>query len=611
MTTRARITKALPAFSNMVRHFAPELASQRWRIFTAIAILLAGVAMQLLEPWPLKSVIDVLTGEAPARSSSTQSGLSPETTLLLAAVAYVAIVALRATAEYHESVAFAVIGNRVVSRIRTRLYRQLQALPLSFHHRSRQGDLLVRMVGDVKMLREVAVTAVLPLIGGVLVLTGMMGVMLWLNWHLALVAVVAIPVFALSTLRLGKRIHEAARDQRKREGAVAAMAAEAIASIQVVQALSLESQFEDGFNTSDEQSARDEVKTRKLTARLSRWTDILIATATAVVLWYGGRQALSGSLSPGDLVVFLTYLKRGLRPLQEMARYAARLSKATAAGERIMELLDTRSDVADRPGAIDAPQLRGAIEFDTVTFEYESGATVLDQFSVSVEPGEFIAIVGPSGVGKSTILNLLSRFYEPTRGAIRIDGHQVHDWTIASIRCQMSIVLQDTVLFAANVWDNIAFGALGASRAAIERAAKLAEADGFIRKLPRGYDTVLGERGVNLSHGQRQRIAIARALVRNAPIALLDEPATALDQQQKRLVRDALHRLARGRTTVLVTHDLADAQRADRVLVLEHGRVVEHGTPQKLLSLGGRFAEMYRLQTRSTDSSEPTDATVH
>ncbi|MDA0657650.1 MAG: ABC transporter ATP-binding protein [Planctomycetota bacterium] len=601
MKAQARITKALPAFSSMVRHFAPDVAAQRWRILAAIATMLAGVAMQLLEPWPLKFVIDALTVDPMARSSA-QNWFSLETTLFLSAAAYVAIVTLRATAEYRESVAFAVIGNRVVSRIRTRLYRQLQMLPLSFHHRSRQGDLLVRMLGDVKMLREVAVTAVLPLIGGVLVLWGMTGVMLWLNWRLALIAIVAIPFFALSTLRLGKRIHEAARDQRKREGAVAAMAAEAIASIQVVQALSLESQFEDSFNTSDEQSARDEVKTRKLTAKLSRWTDVLIAAATAMVLWYGGRQALAGSLSPGDLIVFLTYLKRGLRPLQDMARYAARLSKATAAGERIIELLDAKSDVADRPGATDAPQLRGAIEFDTVTFEYDSGVTVLDQFSVNITPGEFVAIVGPSGVGKSTILNLLSRFYEPTRGAIRIDGHDVHDWTITSVRSQMSIVLQDTVLFAANVWDNIAFGALGASRAAIKRAAKLAEADDFIRNLPRGYDTVLGERGVNLSQGQRQRIAIARALVRNAPIALLDEPATALDQQQKRLVRDALHRLAQGRTTVLVTHDLADAQRADRVLVLEHGQVVEHGAPHKLLSLGGRFAEMYRLQTMSTDA---------
>lgn len=602
MAKLANLQKAAPGFARMLRHFGPDLATQRLPVLGAMVALFAGVAMQLLEPWPLKFIVDGLVA-----SAGGEGAPGFQQYLIYAAIGYVLIVALRATAEFHESIGFAKIGNRVVSRIRTRLYRRVQALPLSFHQKARNGDLLVRIVGDVKLLRDVAVTAVLPLLGGAVVLFGMMSVMLWLNWRLALVAIAVLPLFALTTLRTGKRIHEAARKQRKTEGAVAAVAAEAISSIQVVQALSIEARFEAGFTSGDERSVRDEVKTRRLTAQLSRNTDLVIAAATAVVLCYGGRLALLGELTPGELIVFLTYLKRGLRPLENMAKYASRLAKATAAGERIIELLETHSDVTDAPGATAAPPLEGAVSFRGVSFAYDGKAPTLHGFDVDIAAGEFVAIVGASGVGKSTVLNLLHRFYEPTAGVITIDGRNVHDWTIASVRSQIGVVLQDTVLFAADVWENIALGAPGATRQAVERAAKLAEADEFIRSLPEGYDTVLGERGVNLSHGQRQRIAIARTIVRDAPIVLLDEPATALDGRNKRLVRSALRQLGAGRTTIMVTHDLADAQCADRVLVLEGGRVIEEGPPEDLLRRSGRFAELYHQHATPSLPQERLD----
>jgi ATP-binding cassette subfamily B protein len=374
------------------------------------------------------------------------------------------------------------------------------------------------------------------------------------------------------------------------------MAAEAMSSMQLVQALSLEQHFEGSFTSEEKRNVADEIKTRRLSAQLERSTDVLIAIATALVLWYGGRLALAGSISPGDLVVFLTYLKRGFRPLQDFAKYVARLAKATAAGERIVELLEVTPLICDRTNAQPAPPLRGRLSFEQVRFHYDTEKPVFHNFSFTVEPGKTVAIVGPSGIGKSSIFNLLMRFYDPVAGRILIDGYDIRDFTIDSLRQQISIVLQDTVLFAANVYDNIAFGAANVSREQIEQAAKDANAESFIRALPHGYDTMLGERGVNLSHGQRQRIAIARAAVRNCPLLLLDEPTTALDQKNKRFVQDAIKRLAGGRTTLLVTHDLREAVEADVIYLIDNYGLVEHGTHEELITAGGSYAQMFRDQ---------------
>lgn len=613
MARSKSIRKLTTEAVRLYRHFRADLLRERWGMARAMSALLVGVFAQLLEPWPLKFVIDrVLTPAAGGEPESVMFGLSASTTLVAAGMAYVLCVAVSAVAQYHETVGFAMIGNRIISRLRSRLYNHLQALPLTFHNKSRHGDLLVRMVGDIKLLRDVAVTAVLPLIGSVLVLIGMAFVMLWLNWQLALVALAVLPLFMLSTIRLGRRIHQAARKQRKREGAVAAQAAEAISSMQLVQALSLESHFEKNFSVNENRNVADEVKTRKLAARLSRTTSLLIAASTAVVLVYGSHQVLRSAMTVGSLIVFLTYMKRGLRPLQNFAKYAARLSKASAAVERVFELLETDHAAKDEEHAADAPPLEGAIEFKDVHYRYESAAPVLAGFSASIATGECVAIVGRSGAGKSTLLSLLLRFYEPEQGQVTIDGTSIDAWSRASLRSQISIVLQDTVLLAGTIADNIAYGTADASRPQIEAAAKLAEAHDFILGLPAGYDTAVGERGVTLSHGQRQRIAIARAAVRDAPILLLDEPATALDQQNKQLVRQALARLASGRTTLMVTHDLNDAVIADRILLVDGGRVAEQGTHEQLMRLDGRYAYLYRVQTQtpSSRSSEISHATI-
>lgn len=601
------INDSFSRFRQVMRHFTPELRKEKLLITGSMMALLSSVAFRLLEPWPLKLVIDQAQyWNSPQKTEFLNrfNGIDSSTLLALTALSFVLIVALRSTSDYFKTVGFALIGNRVMTRIRGKLYRHLQALSLSFHDKARSGDLLVRMIGDIKLMRDVAVSALLPLMGSVFVLIGMVTVMFILNWQLALLSMIVVPLFGLSTVRIGRSIHSAARLQRQREGAMAVTASEAIASIKVVQSLSLENHFDKSFSSENKRSLKEGVKTRRLAARLERTTDILTAVAMAGVLWYGAKLAISGDLVATTLIPFATYLKRGFRPMQDFAKYAARLAKATAAGERIVELLEETPDVQDLPDAQPAPSFDGKLQFSGIRFGYDPAVPVYEDLSFTVEKGRFVAIVGDSGAGKSTMLSLLLRLYDPQKGHVLIDGQDIRRWTLQSLRGQISVVLQDTILFAGDVYENIALGATNVDEAQIIAAAKLANAHDFIMSLPQGYETMLGERAVNLSHGQRQRLAIARAAVRNAPLLLLDEPTVGLDEKNEREVRTALRQLAGGRTTLLVTHDLRQAADADEILYLENGRVCEAGTHQQLVDKAGRYAELYRSQTGGTNSIE-------
>src|SRR5436190_1631752 len=383
--------------------------------------------------------------------------------------------------------------------------------------------------------------------------------------------------------RSGARRQPRADASAQRSVQPAATAAESIGAVKVIHALSLEGVFAQAFTGQSRKNLATGVVATRLSAGLERTVDMLIAVATALVLWFGARSALRGVITPGELVVFLTYLRTAFRPMRDFAKYTGRLAKASAAGERVLDLLDRVPDVRDLPGAVPAPPLRGAVRFEAVSFAYEPGRPALDEIACDVQPGELVALMGPSGGGQTTFVSLILRLYDPTAGRVLIDGRDIREYTLASLRPQLSIVIQERLLFAASIRDNIAYGASekGSSPEAIEAAARLANADAFIRALPQGYDTVIGERGVTLSNGQRQRIAIARAAIRHAPILIFDEPTTGLDRENVQAVSEAIARLAEGRTTFLITHDADLAARAHRILYMEAGRMREQVSPAR------------------------------
>jgi ATP-binding cassette subfamily B protein len=591
-----------PGLRRIARYFWPHVRQHRGLIAGSLLALFAEVGLRLLEPWPLKFVFDrILTAGFNRRPWLPSFDSSdPATLLACAGLAVVGITGLRALASYWQTIGFAKIGTRVLRKVREQLFRHVQYLSLSFHTRARTGDLVMRVINDVGMLQDVAVTALLPLIAKGLVVLGMIGLMFAMNWKLALLAISVLPLFWLRTVTLTGRIRDVARKQRRQEGAMAATAAESIGAIRTVQALSLEEKFAASFASESERNLKQDVKGKRLSAALERTVDVLIAVATGLVLWFGAKLVLRGEISSGDLLVFLAYLKSAYRPIQDFTKYTGRLAKATAAGERVIDLLERVPDVRDMAGAGRAPVFTGHVEFRDVRFAYEDGRDVLDSVDLEIPAGCHVALVGPSGAGKSTLASLLLRLYEPQRGRVMFDGEDIRQFTLESVRSQMSVVLQDNLLFAGTVRENIACATPEATPEQIEAAARLANAHDFIVALPQGYDTLVGERGVTLSHGQRQRIAIARAAVRRAPILILDEPMTGLDKRSERAVLGALEDVYSRRTTFLITHDLYHAARADLIIYLEHGRIVERGTHDELMRAGGRYSAMWRMHSPSS-----------
>jgi ATP-binding cassette subfamily B protein len=614
MADTALSEEKLPSLWRIARFFWPYVHRHRALIAVSMLALFAEVGLRLLEPWPLKFVFDhILKTDATRRDwlATKLDGVDSMTLLGLCAIAVVAITGLRALASYWQTIGFAQIGNRVLRKVRERLYRHVQYLSLSFHTASRTGDLVMRVINDVGMLQDVAVTALLPLTAKVLIVAGMGALMFALNWKLALVALAVLPLFWLRTVTLTGRIRDIAKKQRRQEGAMAATAAESLSAIKTVQALSLEENFARAFAEQSERNLKQDVKGKRLSAALERSVDVLIAIATALVLWFGVRLVLRAEITAGDLLVFLAYLKSAYRPIQDFAKYTGRVAKATAAAERVMDLLERVPDVHDQPGAVRAPAFAGRVQFDDVAFRYEADRRVLESIRLDVPAGAHVALVGASGSGKSTLASLLLRLYEPQQGRVLIDSQDIRGFTLESLRAQISVVLQDNLLFTGSVRDNIACVAPGATAEEIETVARLANAHDFITALPKGYDTLVGERGVLLSHGQRQRIAIARAAIRKAPILILDEPTTGLDRRSERAVLDALDNLYVGRTTFFISHDLRHAAKAAVILLLDHGAIVERGTHEELLLLNARYAALWRLQSigSPTDAAAPSPIT--
>ena len=596
---------------------------ERMIVIGALIALLLSTAMRLLKPLPLAFVVDhvlldgvkvstdgasnAATQQAPAHQGLLDTLLaSVNTTYLLwgCAAAVILIALLMAATSYFSTVGLALAGSRILSNVRKDLFAHLQRLSLRFHSQARTGDLTMRLINDIAMLREAVITALMPMLANILILVGMFGTMLYLNWRLTSLALLSIPILWWSTTRASRKIHEVSRAQRKREGSMASKAAEYIASIRTVQSLSLEQETMRSFAGDDAESRKQNVQSKRLSAGLERRVDVIVAIISALVLLYGSYSVLNGKMSTGDLIIFMSYLTNSFRPVREYAKYTGRLSKALAAGERVVNLLDEQPDITDKPNAKVLPSARGEIRFEHVKFSYdmqdEQPLAVLNDMDFLIKPGEKVAIVGPSGAGKSTLTSLLLRLYEPEEGRICLDGKNIQDYTIASLRSQIAIVPQDNLLFGLSVRENIALGAINQTEKITDeeiiQAAKLANAHDFIIALPQGYDTILSERGGSLSGGQRQRIAIARAAMNKSAVLILDEPTVGLDQENEAHVISALENLMQNRTTLMITHDLALAAKTDRILFVNNGMIEEQGNHQQLLAKGGNYANWWKLQ---------------
>jgi len=589
--------------------FSPWLRQQRWLIIQALITLLLATCMRLLEPWPLAFIIDDLLRQhgnrIPSKLDVLLPNLSLENLLLMCSGSVILIAAIKAGLSYLSTIGLAIAGSRIISAARRELFNHLQSLSLGFHQRAKTGDLTTRLINDIGMLREAIITALVPLLANILILIGMFSMMLYINWEMTLLSLLLMPVLLWSTRQTSSKVHKVSRDQRKREGALAANSAEFLGAIAVVQALSLENVAAKSFASDDGKSLQQNVKSRRLLAGLERKVDLIIAVATAMVLFYGANNVLKGRMSAGDLLIFVSYLKNSFRPVREYAKYAGRLSKALAAGERVTALLDMKPEIVDRHDAKALSGVRGEICFEGVSFGYSSatvtGKHILQQISFTLNSGESLAIVGPSGTGKSTLFSLLLRLYDPLEGRITIDGQDLRDCTVKSVRQNISYVPQDNLLFGLTVRENIALAATEpVTDEQIYAAACLARAHDFILRLPEGYDTVLSERGNSLSGGQRQRISVARAAIRSSPILLLDEPGTGLDSESEYHLMAALRQLMAGRSTLIVTHNLSFAACAQRILLLEEGQVREQGTHGQLLASRGRYAELWAMQQSDT-----------
>jgi subfamily B ATP-binding cassette protein MsbA len=567
-----------------------------------VAVFIEGAA-SLFDPWPIKIVLDYALGsrsmpEWVARFVRWTFGEGKPAIIYFAAVSTVVVAAVGAIASYTQNYLTTKIGQMVMLDLRQMLYHHIQRLSLSFYDRAKIGDLISRVTTDVDAIQNFVSTALLGMVVSALTLVGMLAVMFYFNWRFTLIALSVAPILFLQIFTLTRRIKQATRAVRKKESEIVSVVAETLSSIRVVKAFAREDYEEKRLEKETLESIEMALRARSIKARLAPIVDVIVAIGTCIVLWYGARLVLQGQLTPGALVVFLLYLGKMYKPMRDLSKMTDTVSKAVIGAERIRELIRMEDGVRDFSHARTAPRFRGMIEFDHVYFGYHEAQPVLKDINLRIEPGQYVALVGPTGAGKSSIISLIPRFYDPLSGRVMIDGEDVRDFTLGSLREQISFVLQETILFHAPVWQNIAYGKPEASRDEIARAARLANAHEFIERMPEGYDTMVGERGVTLSGGQRQRIAIARAIIRNSPVLILDEPTSGLDASSEKLVLEALGRLTAGKTVIVVTHHLETIIKADVIFTLKDGRIVERGAHQQLLAHGGIYAHLYEDQFR-------------
>ncbi len=592
---KLELKKTKKVYSN----FAPYLKPHWKTLLGAFVSMLVLILIELAKPWPLKIIFDyvLLDHPSPKSASLWQPLLQlDKTSLLLFSCAVIVILAvLSGVFGYFQNFLIAKVGQKVVSNIRLSLFSHIQNLPQSYHDTKETGDLLMRLTGDINMLRDMIVGSALILASRFFIILGMIVIMLLINWQLTLLALAVIPLLAVSVFRISGQIKQASSKQRRKESQITSTLHETITSISTVKAFAREKYMTKKFAEENRQSLKAGLKTTRLEATLNRLVEIITAVGIGLVLWFGTQKVLSGAVTPGDLLVFISYLRGVYRPLRETSNLTSRIAKATVCGERILEIFELKPSITDAADAIVAPRFQGKIEFRNVQFSYNGAVPVLKDINFVAHPGGKVALVGPSGAGKSTLIKLLLRLYDPQAGEILIDDADIKRFTLDSTRKKFGSVFQNALLFRSSLKENIAYARPKASLDEIIQAAQKARAHNFINSFPDGYETIIGEGGNTLSGGQRQRIAIARAILKDPPILLLDEPTAGLDAQTEKELSELLNSVMERKTCFIITHNLPLIAKADLILFLHEGRIVESGNHLQLLDQKGMYYHFYHL----------------
>jgi subfamily B ATP-binding cassette protein MsbA len=574
----------------MYRRLLKYVGPYKWNMLFAAVLLVVSTALGLVWPKVVQLVIDL--------------GLRDAGFLDLLIIGLIVVLLVRAVIDGARQFVMAYTGERVIFDLRMAIVRHLQSLSLSFFNRRKTGELMSHVTSDATLVHGVITQTIIQVLGQVLTLVGGVVVIFLMNWRLALLTLVVAPPIGILGQRMGRRIRDISREAQDAQGEAVGVLQEAIAEVRVVQAFTREEYEAARFHDKLLFTFNKTIERARIAATMFPIIGFLGFMSSIVVLWYGGHEVARGEMTAGMLVAFLLYMNMVAGPVGMLASQWTQVQQAFGAADRIFALLDTTPEIQDQPGTEALPPVRGEIRFEEVRFRYGAASEpiVLDGVTTTFEPGQTTALVGPSGAGKTTLVNLVGRFYDPVSGRIVVDGHDLRDVTIRSLREQIAVVPQEPILFADTIRENIRYGRLEATDAEIDEAARSANATEFIARLPNGLATIVGERGVRLSVGQRQRVAIARALLRDAPILLLDEATSSLDNESEYLVQQALDRLMRGRTTIVIAHRLSTVERADRILVLDHGRIVEEGTHGELLTLGGLYHRLYTRRFVDVDA---------
>jgi ATP-binding cassette subfamily B protein len=593
----------------LARRVLGYLRPHRQRFAAGLGLTLLGIALDLLKPLPLAIVLDVVLGERalPGFLRPWLGGFGPLGLLSLAAASIVVVTFARGACTVGANYLTIDTGQRMVNDLRTALYAHLQKLSLRFHHQQQTGDLLYRVMADTYSAQGLVMNGLLPLGTAAVMLVGMFGIMMSYDWPLSLVALVVCPPLYLAITRINGRIQRHASASREAESALYARTETTIGAVKLVQAYGREEGAVAEFRRGSEESLQLSLKLYSTETVFGLVVDSVLSIGTAALVWLGALHVMEGRIAIGDLTIFLSYLKDLYGPIQSISQNLAEISSSRAGLDRVFSVLDIQPDIQDAPEAQPLPAVAGRVRFEGVTFGYEADRPVLRGLSLDIRPGERVALVGHTGAGKTTLAGLVARFFDPQAGRVTIDGQDVREVTLVSLRRQVTFMLQEPILFRTTVAENIAFGA-AVSFDQVRAAARRAEAERFILDLPRGYDTVLGEDGCTLSGGQRQRLALARALLREAPIVILDEPTSSLDLATEARVWGQVEELLAGRTLIIIAHRLSTARRADRVVVLEGGAIIEEGSHDQLLARGGAYAQLWRSHGAAPSAVRPAVA---